>query len=77
MALKYCCLAAENLILAAYGQGLGTCWIGISKAWLNTAGAKAKLGIPSGFRPVTPSSAIRKGSTPAPTGEPRTRGTSA
>jgi nitroreductase len=54
MAIKDCCLAAENLMLAAYAHGLGSCWIGLSEAWLNTRGAKARLGIPEGFRPVAP-----------------------
>ena len=54
MALKDCCLAAQNFMLAAHAQGLGTCWIGFSEAWLNTAEAKAKLGIPPGFKSVAP-----------------------
>ena len=54
MALKDCCLAAQNFMLAAHAQGLGTCWIGFSEAWLNTVEAKAKLGIPPGFKPVAP-----------------------
>jgi len=28
-----CALAAENLMLAAYGVGLGTCWIGFAQAF--------------------------------------------
>jgi len=54
MAMKDCCLAAENLMLAAHGQGLGSCWIGLSEAWLNTPAAKTRLGVPTGFRPVAP-----------------------
>jgi len=54
MALKDCCLAAENLMLAAHALGLGSCWIGFSEAWLHTAEAKARLGIPDGYRPVAP-----------------------
>lgn len=54
MALKDCCLAAQTLMLAAYAQGLGSCWIGFSEAWLNTPAGKAKLGIPADFRPVAP-----------------------
>jgi nitroreductase len=26
-----CCLAAQNLMLAARNEGLGTCWIGLSR----------------------------------------------
>jgi nitroreductase len=54
MALKDCCLAAENLMLAATAAGLGTCWIGFSEAWLATDEAKAELGIPAAYRPVAP-----------------------
>lgn len=54
MALKDCCLAGQTLMLAAYAQGLGSCWIGFSQAWLDTPAAKAKLGIPAEFRPVAP-----------------------
>jgi nitroreductase len=54
MALKDCCLAAQNLMLAATAADLGTCWIGLAEAWLNTDQAKAELGMPSSFRPVAP-----------------------
>jgi len=49
-----CCLAAENLMLAAYASGLGTCWIGFAEAWLNEDAAKKELGIPSRYRPIAP-----------------------
>lgn len=54
MAVKDCCLATQNLMLAATALGLGSCWIGLSETWLNTDQAKAELGIPAGFRPVAP-----------------------
>lgn len=54
MALKDCCLAAENLMLAATALGLGSCWIGLSEAWLNTDEGKAALGIPPAYKPVAP-----------------------
>jgi nitroreductase len=38
-----CALAAENLMLAAYASGLGTCWIGLAQAWLGTAEGKTAL----------------------------------
>jgi nitroreductase len=67
MALKDCCLAAQNLMLAATAEGLGTCWIGLSETWLNTDQAKADLGIPAGFRPVAPIIVGHpKGSSPLP-----------
>jgi len=31
-----CALAAENLMLAAHGVGLGSCWIGLAQGLLNT-----------------------------------------
>lgn len=49
-----CALAAQNLMLAAYDAGLGTCWIGFAQAWLATAEGKASLGIPEDQAPVAP-----------------------
>jgi nitroreductase len=42
-AVEDCSLAAENLMLAAYASGLGTCWIGLAQAWLGTAKGKTAL----------------------------------
>jgi nitroreductase len=42
-AVEDCSLAAENLMLAAYASGLGTCWIGLAQAWLGTAEGKTAL----------------------------------
>jgi len=45
-----CALAAENLMLAAYAEGLGTCWIGFAQGFLNTPQGKQALGCrPSGY----------------------------
>lgn len=49
-----CALAAQNLMLAAYGMGLGTCWIGFAQTYLNTEEGKGSLGLPSGWTPVAP-----------------------
>lgn len=49
-----CALAAENLMLAAVDAGLGTCWIGLAQAWLETTEGKTVLGIPSDRVPVAP-----------------------
>jgi nitroreductase len=49
-----CWLAAENLILAAYSMGLGTCIIGAALPALNTADIKAELGIPDKLTPIAP-----------------------
>lgn len=54
MAMKDCCLAAQTLMLAARGAGLGTCWIGFAEHWLSSADGKRRLGIPEGHRPVAP-----------------------
>ncbi len=49
-----CWLAAENLMLAACAQGLGTCTIGFAIPALNTAEVKAELSIPEGATAVAP-----------------------
>jgi nitroreductase len=49
-----CCLATENLMLAARDRDLGTCWIGFSRPWLNLPETKAELGIPEQYQVVAP-----------------------
>jgi nitroreductase len=49
-----CALAAENLMLAAYAGGLGTCWIGFAQSFLNTPEGKNALGLPAAWVPVAP-----------------------
>jgi len=49
-----CALAAENLMLAAYAEGLGTCWIGFAQTFLNTSDGKAVLGLPAEWVSVAP-----------------------
>ena len=49
-----CALAAQNLMLAAHASGLGTCWIGFARPWLNEAEAKKELGLPATYAPVAP-----------------------
>ena len=49
-----CCLAAQNLMLAAHGSGLGSCWIGFSRFLLNMPEVQAELGIPAGYKVVAP-----------------------
>ena len=53
-AAEDCALAAQNLMLAAHGHGLGTCCIGFARPWLNTPAAKAALGIPLTHAPIVP-----------------------
>jgi len=62
-----CALAAENLMLAAFGEGLGTCWIGFAQSFLNTSAGKNALGLPATFVPVAPIIVGHpSGTTPAP-----------
>lgn len=49
-----CCLAAQNFMLAARAQNLGTCWIGLARPWLNLPSTKAELGIPTQYQAVAP-----------------------
>jgi len=49
-----CCLAGENLMLAARDMGLGTCVIGFAWPALELPEIKTELGIPSGYQPVLP-----------------------
>ena len=53
-AVADCWLAAENLMLAAYGSGLGSCPIGFAVAMLNDPEVKATLGIPPEVTPIAP-----------------------
>ncbi len=47
-----CCLAAENLMLAALAYGLASCPIGFSRPWLQLPKAKAELGIDPAHVPI-------------------------
>lgn len=49
-----CALAAENLMLAAYATGLGTCWIGFAQSFLNTSAGKKALDLPAAWVSVAP-----------------------
>ena len=49
-----CWLAAENLMLAAYAKGLGTCVIGFAAEALNTVEWKAEFKIPSEMTVIAP-----------------------
>lgn len=53
-AVEDCCLAAENLMLAARARDLGTCWIGFSRPWLNLPETKSELGLPPEYHVVAP-----------------------
>lgn len=49
-----CSLAAENLMLAAYGIGLGSCWIGFAQDYLNSAEGRSMLKLPADAVAVAP-----------------------
>jgi nitroreductase len=74
-AVEDCALAAENLMLAAYSKGLGTCWIGFAQHWLSTAEGKAALGLPSSYIPIAPIiiGHPQRGSAPVPRKDPNIR----
>lgn len=71
MAEQDCCLAAENLMLAAHAAGLGTCWIGFAQPWLNQPEGKRAFRIPAGHVAVAPIVIGHPGGeTPAPPRRP-------
>ena len=49
-----CCLAAQTLMLAARDEGLGTCWIGLSRPWFNLSSSKRELGLSEHYHIVAP-----------------------
>ena len=49
-----CWLAAENFMLAATADGLGTCCIGFAVAELNDPNVKLEIGIPNGVEAFAP-----------------------
>ena len=53
-AAEDCCLAAQNLMLAAHAEGLATCPIGFARHWLNLPATKSRIGIPEDWVPVFP-----------------------
>jgi len=62
-----CCLAAENLMLAAYGMGLGTCPIGYARPWLDLPEIKRELGVPEHYAAVFPVVVGYSADSPEPT----------
>ena len=39
-------------MLASYGRGLGSCWIGFAQGWLETKEVRAALDLPLHWQPV-------------------------
>jgi nitroreductase len=53
-ALEDYCLAAQTLMLAARDAGLGACWIGFGRPWLDLPETKLELEIPRNYHVVAP-----------------------
>ncbi len=49
-----CALAAQNVMLTAHEQGLGSCWIGFSRDFFNREDIKTELGVPQEYSAVAP-----------------------
>jgi nitroreductase len=49
-----CCMAGQNLLLAAHGLGLGACPIGFAREALDDPDVKRELGIPDAWTAVMP-----------------------
>ncbi|OPZ82708.1 MAG: 5,6-dimethylbenzimidazole synthase [bacterium ADurb.Bin429] len=49
-----CSLAAMTLMLAAWEQGLASCWIGFALSVFNDPTIKAELGVPTDYTAVAP-----------------------
>lgn len=49
-----CSCAAENLMLLAHSQGIGTCWIGLCAPYFNQPEVKKAYGIPDNHELVAP-----------------------
>jgi nitroreductase len=49
-----CALAAQNLMLAATAQGLGSCWIGLAQGWLNSPEGRKAIMLPPDKRVIAP-----------------------
>lgn len=66
-----CCRAGQNLVIAAYARGIGSCWVGAPIPWLRSPGVATELGLPPDYEPEV---AIVLGH-PAenPVGNPRSR----
>ena len=49
-----CAIAAQNIMLMAHSLGLGTCWIGFARVFLELPEVKAKLNVPSDYTIIAP-----------------------
>ena len=62
-----CCLAAQNLMLAAHAMGIGTCPVGFVRPWLNVPEIHEELRLPHHSQAVLPIVMGWPAQTPAPT----------
>lgn len=53
-AVEDACLAAQNLMLAAYQHDLGSCWIGFARDWLRSPEGRTAMEISEDLLPVAP-----------------------
>ena len=49
-----CAVAAQNLMLAATGLGLGSCWIGLVQGWLNSPEGREAIALPTDEKVIVP-----------------------
>jgi nitroreductase len=49
-----CSMAAQNLMLAAWDRGIGSCWIGFARAYCGTPEFRAELKVPPEYQLVAP-----------------------
>jgi len=71
-AAEDCCLAAQNLMLAARDEGLGSCWIGFGRPWLDLPETRSELKLPGEYHVVAPIVLGYPGSWPESHGRSRT-----
>jgi nitroreductase len=64
--LQDCSAATENLLLAAHGQGLGACWVGLHPGEPLIKRVKELLSLPASIMPVAAISLGQPGEQPAP-----------
>jgi nitroreductase len=64
--LQDCSAATENLLLAAHGQGLGACWVGIHPGEPLIKRVRELLSLPASFVPVAAVSLGQPGEQPPP-----------
>ena len=51
---EICAVAAQNLMLAATGHGLASCWIGLAQDWLNSPEGRMAVDLPANDRVIAP-----------------------